>query len=165
MKTLYILRHGIAQPHGTAGIADDARRLTPEGLARTEEVARGFRRLDAKLDRIISSPLPRARETAEIFADVLGMADFLENADALRPASGAIAIRSWLSGRTEDHLMIVGHNPSLSDLVGLLITDSPDAATIELRKAGIAALSVGPDDAMRLDWLARPQLFRRLIGS
>ena len=58
--------------------------------------------------------------------------------------------------------MLVGHNPSLTDLVGLLITGDQGPPLCELRKGGVAALSADPDGGMRLDWLARPRLFRRL---
>ena len=84
MDRLYLLRHGIAVPHGTPDIPDDERPLTSEGEKGVRKVARGLRLLGLKLDRIVTSPLPRALRTAEIVADVLEMTDLLETADALR---------------------------------------------------------------------------------
>ena len=75
MNELYILRHGIAVEPGTPGIPDDERPLTPKGEKRMRQIARGLRKLDLKLDRIVTSPLPRARATAEIVADVLDARD------------------------------------------------------------------------------------------
>jgi len=162
MNRLYLLRHGIAVPHGTPDIPDDDRPLTSEGEKGVKKVARGLRRLGIKLDRIVTSPLPRARRTAEVVADVLGKTELLEDADALRAGNSASSIRDWVAERTESRLMLVGHNPSLTDLVGLLITGNQAPAICELRKGGVAALRADLDGRMQLDWLARPRIFRRL---
>lgn len=127
------------------------------------QVGRGLRDLEIKLDRIISSPLPRALRTAEIVAKELGITGLLETSDALRAERGAGAIRDWLRGRSEARLMLVGHNPSFSELLGLLLTGEPNGALCELRKGGIAALSSTPNGGMTLDWVARPKLFRKLV--
>ena len=161
MNRLYIVRHGIAVPHGDPDFADDDRPLTEQGVAHVRQVAKGLRRLKVKPDRIITSPLPRAARTAHVIADVLGLTDVLESDDALRADRDAPSIRHWLTARPEERLMIVGHNPSLSDLVGILLTGEQPLPTIELRKGGIAAFTYGPDGAVRLDWIARPRLLRR----
>jgi phosphohistidine phosphatase len=162
MVRLYLLRHGVAVPHGTAGYEDDQRPLTPQGERRMEEVARGLRRLGPKLDRILTSPLPRARRTAEIVAKVLKREAILEEADALRADRDAAAVRDWVLTRSEPRLMLVGHNPAISDLVGLLISGEVGPPVCELRTGGLAALRDHPDGGLRLDWLARPRLLRRL---
>jgi phosphohistidine phosphatase len=133
------------------------------------QVARGLRRLDLRLDRIVTSPLPRASATAEIVAEGLDAGDRLEAADVLRSGSDARAIRDWLRGRTEGRLMIVGHNPGLTDLITLLVldvTNGPRAQVCELKKGGIAALRPSATSAFRFDlaWAATPRLIRRLAG-
>jgi phosphohistidine phosphatase len=160
MIRLYVLRHGIAVPHGEPGIDDDERPLTPKGKKRVAEVARALAAMDLALDRIVSSPLPRALQTARIVADVLELGDRLETADALRPDRDVNSMREWLLARHEASLMIVGHNPSLSELVGLLLAGRTGVVSVELRKGGIAALTATGGPGMRLDWLARPRLFR-----
>lgn len=162
MERLYLLRHGIALPHGTPEVPDDERPLTPKGERRLRQVGRGLRRLGLKLDRIVTSPLPRARQTAEIVAEELGVVDLLEDADALRADRDASLIRDWVLNRSEAKLMLVGHNPSLTDLVGLLIGSPHGVPPCELRKGGIAALRPSPSAGMQLHWLAPPRLFRRL---
>ncbi len=162
MNRLYLLRHGIAVPHGTPDLPDDERPLTSQGEKGVRKVARGLRRMGVKLDRIVTSPLPRALRTAEIVADVMEMTDAPEIADALSADRDATSIRDWVTARTESQLMLVGHNPSLTNLVGLLITGSQGPALCELRKAGVAALCATTEGGMRLDWLARPRLFQRL---
>jgi phosphohistidine phosphatase len=162
MIRLYLVRHGIALPPGTPDIPDDDRPLTPKGERRVREVAFGLRRLKTTLDAIVTSPLPRAYRTAEILARVLEIPDLLEADDALRASSDAPAIREWLHARPEQRLMLVGHNPAFEDLVGLLITGEPGPPLVALRRGSIAALSGPPGGGMRLDWLARPRLFRKL---
>jgi len=163
MNRLYLLRHGIAVPPGTEGYEDDDRPLTSKGERRTRQVAQGLRRLRLKLDRIISSPLPRALRTAELVAETLDIEFLVETDDALRPGNSAPSIREWLTTRSEPRLMLVGHDPSFSELIGLLATGQPNPHICELRKGGIAAFRDYPDGSLRLDWLARPRLLRRLL--
>ena len=169
MKDLYILRHGIAVAPGTPGIPDDDRPLTPKGVKRMQEIARGLRRLDLELDRIVTSPLPRARRTAEIVAGALDAEDRLEVADALRAGSDAAAIRNWLRDRSEDRLMIVGHNPGLTDLITLLVLGAtrPQPQVCELKKGGLAALQISSSaqDRCELIWAATPRLIRKLSSA
>lgn len=164
MTDLYILRHGIAFPHSTPDIPDDERPLTPVGEKRMVRIARGLVALGLKLDKIVSSPLPRAWRTAEIVAEALDLSKQLEAADVLRAGVDATAIRDWLRTRTEPRLMIVGHNPAFSDLIGLMITGEP-TPLCELRKGGVAALSATDGSGLKLDWLARPRLLKRLGGD
>jgi phosphohistidine phosphatase len=164
MQRLYVVRHGIADARGTPGIPDNERRLTSEGRKRMRQIARGLRRLEIEPDRIVTSPLPRARETAEIVAEALGMSDRLELSDALHDTRDATAVRDWLLTRSENRLMIVGHNPALSELVAQLLTGSTEPWLCELKKGGVAALSSQADGGFALDWLAPPRLLR-LVGE
>ncbi len=163
MKKLMIVRHGIALPHGTPGFADDERPLTPKGERRVRQIAYGLKSLTIEVDRIVTSPLPRAYRTAEIIGRVLGRPDDLETADALRAGESATAIEMWLETRGEGSLMIVGHNPGLSDLVSLLLTRQVQVPICELRRGGIASL-MRPEIGSRweLEWLVRPRLIRRM---
>jgi phosphohistidine phosphatase len=162
MTELYVVRHGIAVDRGTAGVPDDERPLTPEGRKRMREISRGLRRLEVEPDRIVTSPLPRARETAEILADALKRSDRLEVSDALKDDRDAPTVREWLGTRHEGRLMIVGHNPALSELVGLLAVGVTDPWLCELKKGGVAALSTRADGGFSLDWIAPPRLLRLL---
>jgi phosphohistidine phosphatase len=164
MQALYVVRHGIADARGTQGIPDSERRLTSEGRKRMRQIARGLRRLEIEPDRIVTSPLPRAHETGEIVAEALGMSNRLELSDALHDSRDATAIRDWLLSRTENRLMIVGHDPALSELVGLLLTGSTEPWICELKKGAVAALSTRADGGFALDWLAPPRLLR-LVGE
>jgi phosphohistidine phosphatase len=163
MLNLYLLRHGVAVPHGTPGIPDDERPLTPEGEERMEAVAEGISRLKLRLDRIVTSPLPRARRTAEIVAEELDMEDRLEDSDVLRAGASPRTIREWLATRPEKRLMIVGHNPDFTELLGLLIGVTVSPLPFELKKGGLAALEAKEGGGFLLDWLVTPKVIRRLI--
>jgi phosphohistidine phosphatase len=167
MKQLYILRHGIAVEPGTPGIPDDERPLTAKGEKRMRQIARAIRKLELKLDRIITSPLPRARATAEIVADALDCRERLEIANVLRTGTAASSIQRWLGDRTEDRLMIVGHNPTLSDLVALLVHGKTQPQVCDLKKGGIAALAraAGRTDRYEIDWITTPRVVRGLAGA
>ncbi len=164
MHQLYILRHGTAIPHGTPGVPDAERPLTPKGEKRIKEVGRGLAAFGLQLDRIVTSPLPRARRTAQLVAQELGLIDRLETSSVLSADSDSQTIRDWLREGHPDRLMIVGHNPSLSDLVGLLLLGEAGKMPFELKKGGIAALSATPHSGLhfQLDWTAPPGLLRRL---
>ncbi len=164
MERLYLLRHGIAVPHGTPGVEDDDRPLTPKGEKRVRQVAYGLKHMGLDVHRIVSSPLPRAYRTAEIVARILGNPDLLETADELRSGASADSIASWLNSRTEERVMLVGHNPAFSQLIGRLVVGEGVHEICELRRAGIAALSTFETDSsrMKIDWIARPSLMRRL---
>jgi phosphohistidine phosphatase len=164
---LYLLRHGIAVDPGFSGMPDDARPLTDKGKKRMRQIASGLRVLELELDRIVTSPLPRARETAELVALALGAKDRLETSNVLQTGSDAATIERWLRDRPEGRLMLVGHNPTLSELVSLLVVGARKSPICELKKGGIAALQrvAGPVGLFELSWMAPPRLLRRIGGD
>lgn len=164
MWELYIVRHGVAVERGTPGIADDDRPLTAQGEKRMKQAADGLAALGVPVDRVVSSPLPRARRTAEIIADRLKMASGIEIASVLRPESSARQVAEWLGLQSEAPLMIVGHNPALDELLSLLLLDDPTAFPFTFKKGAVAALrrpSLGAD-RHQLQWIAPPRLLRTL---
>jgi phosphohistidine phosphatase len=167
MIDLFIVRHGIAVEPGTPGIPDDERPLTAKGEKRMRQIARGLRKLELKLDRIVTSPLPRARTTAEIIAEELRVRDQLEISNVLQAGTSSATVHRWLRERTEERLMIVGHNPTLSDLVSLLVLGSMQPQICDLKKGGVVSLSctVPAKHLYDLNWLATPRFFRVLTGD
>ncbi len=164
MNELLIVRHGIAVEPGTAGIADADRPLTPKGVNRMRQVAEGLFRLELKLDRIVTSPLPRARQTAEIIAEALDAEGLLEVSNVLQAGAAAATIERFLRERREERLMIVGHNPALSDLISLLVLGMTHPLLCDLKKGAVAALErAAPGQGpYTLAWIAPPRLFRRV---
>lgn len=164
MTELFILRHGVAVPHGTPGIPEDDRPLTAKGERRMRQVGRGLTALRLKLDRIVTSPLPRARRTAQIVAQELDLIDKLETTTRLSAGADPRGLRDWLRGREEDRLMIVGHNPDLNNLVSLLIMGDVGRFPFDLKKGAVVALATRPSTEPRfqLEWTAPAGLLRRL---
>ena len=117
---LYIVRHGIAFPHGTPGMAEDDRPLTKEGIRKMQQTAKGLRAIDCVPDVILSSPLPRARQTAEIVLEALGKRFPLILIDALAPAGNRQDVYREIRKRQDSQsLMLVW--PQIMVLVGLVL--------------------------------------------
>ncbi|EKQ67495.1 phosphohistidine phosphatase, SixA [Leptolyngbyaceae cyanobacterium JSC-12] len=158
---LYLIRHGLAGEFGSYP-NDHERPLTEEGKKKTRQVAKRLLDLGLQFDLILTSPLVRARQTAEILMDV-GLTDQLENADFL--ADGDIDswltwLQSWKPGK-HGHLALVGHEPSLSQWAEQLIWGDSKGA-IQFKKAGVLGLELpaygSPIGASTLFWLTPPRL-------
>lgn len=160
---LYVVRHGLAEPAGSPGLSDFDRRLTKEGMKRMGEVANGLLRLETEVDTILTSPLPRALQTAEILAEFLRPRPALQTTHALSSEQDARSIARWLGRQETPRLMIVGHNPALSELVSVLCLDSFEPL-IDLGKGAVACLTAAQHSVPRyqLEWLAPARILRRL---
>jgi phosphohistidine phosphatase len=115
---LYIMRHGPAEDSAPSG-RDYDRPLSEAGRARTTAVARELERLGERPQRIFSSPLVRARQTADIVARVLGCA--IEIRDELAPSEAAPDILREVNGPSLERILLVGHAPDVSILTAELI--------------------------------------------
>ncbi|HXZ84652.1 MAG TPA: histidine phosphatase family protein [Myxococcota bacterium] len=163
---LLVLRHDLAEPRegGLSPDADAKRALTAKGRKRAERSARGLARLLDGIDVLGSSPLRRARETADELAREFDDVEVTE-VDALAPESPPAAVAAWLSelGGAEQ-VAIVGHEPGLSELVTWLVSGL-STPWLELGKGGACQLElpdrVAPGQA-RLLWLLEPRQLRRL---
>jgi phosphohistidine phosphatase len=159
---LYVVRHGVAEARARGG--DDARRLTAAGRTKVRKIARGLSRLRVRVDRLWTSPLPRAAETAALLADEAGL-PAPEAVPVLAGAAAPLAVlRAVRTQAGRGDLMIVGHEPGLSQLVAVLLTGSPDGVAIELKKGAVVALEldrVAPRRG-RLLWLCPPRVLRRV---
>lgn len=157
---LYILRHGIAADVGQLGARNDAERpLTAEGRDRMEQASIGMRRMDLKLDQIVSSPLVRTRETAEIVAEALGAP--LALAPELAPGCTLALLQEALRPyRNCERVLIVGHEPDCSFLAGTLI----GTGRMLFKKGSLASIELNRLDSAggTLRWLLTPALLRML---
>lgn len=157
---LLLIRHGIAVER--APDCPDARRpLTPAGRSRTAAVLARLRALDLRCDRLLTSPLLRARQTAEL-AVVAGLCPAFEVAAGLAPEADPWPLLRCSDG--VDRLALVGHEPDLGALAAALI--GAPAGSLVLKKAGIALLVLdgsGPRPQGRLRLLMGPA--QLLAGS
>lgn len=163
---LYLLRHGIAEEQAKSGGPDCERRLTDKGRRRVREIARAMRGLKLEFDLVSTSPFPRARETAEIVTQVLGLKRRLQTSEALAiPPSSARLIEQLRAARPAPRsVLLVGHEPHLSSLASLLLTGS-EAMELRLKKGGLCQLEVAELQTGRcasLAWLLTPGQMRRM---
>lgn len=156
---IWLLRHAAAQERAPSG-RDEDRELTPEGFARAAAVGRGLAALSPPIVVVLTSPLIRARQTAEASATALGL-------EAPRPWTGLLpgtdpsrtiqelAREGWRS------VLLVGHQPLLGALVGLLLFGDA-RQEIPLRKAAVARLNWTPGGSGTLEGFVPPEILERL---
>jgi len=161
---LYFLRHGKAVELGEPGAIDDfSRALTDKGIKEMEAESDALAALGVKLDAIFTSPLERAKQTAEIVARRLGMKKRLTETELLGPGCNLERLRKLLATQADGKsIMLVGHEPDFSRLVGNLI--GRNGACVEMKKGGLAVIET--DAALRagggmLTWLVPPKLLTR----
>ena len=162
---IYFLRHASAgQPrHGRPG--DDKRPLDKEGIQQCHDVGAALKALKTKLDEIISSPLTRAHQTAEIAAGELGHKRNIVFTDALRPEADYAQFQGLL-GEYQDResIMVVGHNPSLTEFLNRLL-HGDGAPCLELKKGAVAKVEQESAGTAGLKWLLTPKLARALKAA
>lgn len=117
---LYLMRHGPAEDHAASG-RDADRVLTPSGRERVRDVARALSQADEAPLAIISSPLVRALQTAEIVAATTKLATAVETRREIAPGGDAMTLIRELLAEKRKRAMLVGHEPDLSDLVTRLV--------------------------------------------
>jgi phosphohistidine phosphatase len=142
---IYLLRHGEAED---AARDDAARRLTAKGERQARNAGLALAALGIAIDACLASPKVRARETARIACEGLGVE--VEIAEALR--GGAFDALELTAGRGD--VLLVGHEPDFSGEVGRLT-----GAKVDLKKGGIAVV-----DGSTLVALWRPKELRRIAG-
>ena len=169
---LLVIRHAIAEDKerfAATGRNDDLRPLTDEGRSKMRRGAQGLRTVVGRIAQLASSPLVRARETADIVAPALGVAR-VEIVNALRPDRSYDELLDWLKGVAlpnegdERTVGVVGHEPHLSGLVTWLMTGGDDSR-IELKKGAACLLRFERDPAegeARLRWSLTPSQLRDL---
>src|SRR5438045_3238665 len=151
---LYFLRHGEADwPDWEK--SDDERPLTKRGKKEMHEVGRFLKRIKTDPDLIVTSPLPRASQTAKIAAEYLKAkcrADKL-----LAPGFGRQELERVLKKYPAESLMIVGHEPDFSHTISQLT-----GGEIKLSKAGLALVELDRSWRKgRLLWLFPPKIAKR----
>lgn len=162
---LLLVRHAAAVPAGTPGIADDERPLTPKGASKFRIAAKGLARIARRPDVLLTSPLPRARATAEIAAQAFKRIEpTVEPALAHGSVDDVLAVLGKRpAGAT---VAIVGHEPSMSMILARLL-GAADGERLAFKKGGAALVDLpdGPSAGGRLVWFLRPKVLRALAGA
>lgn len=159
---LYLLRHASAGESMADPKKDMKRPLDEEGVLQTRYVGHLLAQLDVQLDLILSSPLVRAMQTASIAANELAYEGKIEITDGLIPEASFMEFREALKKHAKvDALMVVGHNPSLSDFLGRLVGTAASPAHIEMKKGTVAKVDLRGKSG-RLLWMITPKIARVL---
>src|SRR5678815_160430 len=143
---IWLLRHAAAEESSSSG-KDADRALTAEGEKRARAVARGLASLEPEVERVLTSPYRRARQTAEPAARELGLEGALRESRALEPGRDPQEILDEIR-EDASGVLLVGHEPHLGALLGRLVAGRP-LLTLPLRKAAAARLDwdgTGPAD-------------------
>ena len=160
---LYLIRHGVAEEHGDAWPDDTKRPLTGEGMSRLRKAARGLARIGVSLDVALTSPLVRARQTANIVAAGLSPRPSIVTVDSLAPGGSFVAIVADLEKHARKaRIALVGHEPGLGELAARLIGSRHP---IEFKKGAVCRIDldeIPPTGPGHLRWMLTPKILRRL---
>jgi phosphohistidine phosphatase len=162
---LLIIRHAIAFERDRHRWRDDGLRpLSPAGKRRSQKAAAGLRELSKPPDRLLTSPLIRARQTAQILTEIAGWPP-AEEAPELLPGNAALAILNLLGEDRSKRVALVGHQPGLGALLAACLVGNDSAIAVEMKKNAVACLSfegsARPGRAV-LKWLATPRMLRAI---
>lgn len=158
---LYLIRHADALALGENGIeTDEERPLSEKGEKQSAAMGEFFKARGIAFDRVISSPLVRARQTTEIMLKSAGLSEEYSLADDLTPGARPKKTARHLMKVSGDRVALVGHLPHMAEFLAWMIGDKQ--AQIDFKKAGVARISTG-DSAIRgngvLHWLITPEWF------
>jgi phosphohistidine phosphatase len=162
---IYFLRHASAGQPMNNPKKDEKRALDEVGVEQCGNVGRTLAALDVQVDVILSSPLKRAAQTASLVGNELSYEGKLQLEDALRPNASFADFRKLLDKYAKhDAIMVVGHNPNLSQFLGRCISETGCEATVELKKGAIAKIETGRNSSA-LHWCLTPKVLRALYAA
>jgi phosphohistidine phosphatase len=159
---LYLIRHGIAEERGDAWPDDAKRPLTERGTNRLRQSVRGIVKLGVLLDVILTSPLVRARQTADVVAAEFDGRPPIVQIDSLAPGGSYQAVLSDLAKQSRRRrIALVGHEPDLGALAGRLSSSH----ALEFKKGGVCRIDVTalpPSGPGAIRWLLTPRIMRKM---
>lgn len=156
---LYLIRHGVAEERGDAWPDDTKRPLSEEGMERLRKAARGLPRLEVVIDVMLTSPLVRARQTADIVASVFDPRPSIITVDSLAPEGTYASLVADLEKHARrTRIALVGHEPAIGELAARLIGSRH---SFEFKKGAVCRIDVeeipplAPGD---LRWMVTPKI-------
>ena len=164
---LYVLRHGVAAERDWHEYPnDDERPLTQHGITKLTQQVKGLNAGGLSVDLMISSPLLRAAQTAQIVRAGLATPGELVTSNTLVPEAHPYPLLEELASkhRTRGSVMVVGHEPHLSSFISMVVSGDP-SGLIRLKKGALCKLRLASLDGTRcgwLEWLMTPDQMMRL---
>jgi len=162
---IYFLRHANAgQPLDTPK-KDEKRGLDKEGIDQCGAIGRFLAAADVQVEAIVSSPLKRAAQTAFLVGNEMGFDGKIQMEPALRPAGTFTEFRAALEKhRKQEAILVVGHNPNLSEFLGKIISLAGGEAAIDLKKGAVARVELRRNSG-QLMWCVTPRVLRVLQAT
>jgi phosphohistidine phosphatase len=162
---VYFLRHANAGTRLINPKKDEKRGLDKEGIEQCGYVGRALAALDVQVDTVISSPLKRATQTAALVGNEMGHEGKLQIDASLRPQGTFADFRKLLDKYAQQEaIMVVGHNPNLSEFLARIISEAGCEASLELRKGAVAKVELRRT-AGSLQWILTPKILRTLYAA
>jgi phosphohistidine phosphatase len=162
---VYFLRHANAGTHFVSPKKDEKRGLDKEGIEQCGYVGRALAALDVQVETIISSPLKRSTQTAALVGNEMGHEGKLQIEAALRPQGTFAEFRRLLEKYAQyEAIMVVGHNPNLSEFLGRIVSPTDCEAAMELRKGAVAKVELRRSSGS-LHWVLTPKILRALYAA
>jgi len=160
---LYIIRHAIAADRGEEYPDDSKRPLTSEGISRFRKEAKALNALGMSVALILTSPLVRTRQTADVLSESLEGKPPVMNTDSLTPAGTAPAVIQELSRHAKKGpIALVGHEPNIGELAARLIGAR---TAFEFKKGAVCRIDfdvLPPKGTGHLRWFVPPRMLRKL---
>lgn len=160
---LYLIRHGVAAERGENYPDDTKRPLTNEGVQKLRKESKALVALDITFDVVLTSPLVRTRQTAEIVAAAFRSPPPIVNMASLAPGASHNAIIEELAKQHRRHrIALVGHEPGMGELAGRLIGIR---RPLEFKKGTICRIDVAalpPTGPGQLKWFLTPRILRKI---
>jgi|SRR5687768_4133786 phosphohistidine phosphatase len=161
---LYLVRHAIAAERGPNYPDDRERPLTREGTARFKQVVEGLKDFNVKVDVVLTSPLVRASQTAELLVAGLAGKPRLEQLEALSPGGRMAQVLEAIAkySKRAKHIALVGHEPDLGELAARLLRAR---GTIAFKKGAVLCLELDgamPTGPGTLNWFLPPRALRKM---
>ncbi len=162
---IYFLRHASAGEALDSPKKDEKRGLDKEGIEQCGFIGRFLAAADVQVDAILSSPLKRAAQTAFLVGNEMGFEGKIQMEPALRPAGTFTDFRALLEKhRKQEAILVVGHNPNLSEFLGKMISVSGSEAAIDLKKGAVARVDLRRNSGELL-WCVTPRILRALYST
>ena len=162
---IYFLRHASAGERMSNAKKDEKRPLDKAGIEQCGYVGRALTALDVQVDVILSSPLKRAAQTASLVGNEMGYEGKLQLTDALQPEASFADFRKLLDKYAKyESIMVVGHNPNLSEFLGRAISENGCEAMVDLKKGAVARVEMDRNSGV-LQWCLTPKTVRQLYAA
>ena len=159
---VYFLRHASAGQHKLSPKQDEKRPIDKVGEQQSRDVGRALAALGVEVDAVISSPLTRALQTAELVGKEFGHGDKIVISDAMRPEASYDQFHDLLTQYAKSKaIMVVGHNPSITAFLLHLLTGSEKRQCIDFKKGAVAKVTVEKGNS-ELSWMLTPKMASKL---